>query len=61
MDKKCNTISILMLFGPVHYVVIDKSLAFEQVLEQPFDPNVIRLFLELERLYIVEVLLKLLC
>ena len=49
-----------MFFCPVHDIVVYESLAFKQVLELPLNPNIIWLLLELQRLYIVKVLLKLL-
>ena len=49
-----------MLFRPVHDVVVDKSLTFEQVLKQSLDPHVVGFLLELQGLYVVEVFFELL-
>lgn len=53
-------ISILMLFSPIHNIIIDKSRIFEQILEQSFDPNIVRLLLKLKSFDIIKVFLKLL-
>lgn len=49
-----------MLFRPVHDVVVDKALTFEQVLKQSLDPHVVGFLLELQGLYVVEVFFELL-
>lgn len=60
LNKKMLQISVLMLLGPVHYIIIDKSLGFEQVFEESFYPNIVWLLLELQSLDIIKILLKLL-
>lgn len=49
-----------MPFRPVHNVIADEPLTLKQVPKQPLYPHVVRLLLELQCLYVVEVLLELL-
>ncbi len=48
-----------MSLGPIHDIVVDESGILEEILEEPLDPNIIWLLFELERLYVIEILLKL--
>jgi hypothetical protein len=49
-----------MPFRPVHNVIADEPPTLKQVPKQPLYPHVVRLLLELQCLYVVEVLLELL-
>lgn len=50
-----------MLLSPIHNIIINKSRIFEQILEQSFDPNIVRLLFKLKSFDIIKVSLKLLC
>ena len=47
-----------MLFGPVEHSVVAVAAPLEEVFEHPSQPRVVRLFLELQRSHVVEVLYK---
>ena len=53
-------ISVLVFLGPVQHPVVLKSTRIEQVPEQPLDPNVVGLLLELQRLAVLEIAVELL-
>ncbi len=48
-----------MFLSPIHYVIICEFRIIEQVFEQSFYPNIVRLFLKLQSFNIIKVLLKL--
>jgi len=50
-----------MLLSPIHNIIINKSRIFEQILEQSFNPNIVRLLFKLKSFDIIKVSLKLLC
>jgi hypothetical protein len=51
--------SILMLLCPIQHPVVRVPLTLEKVLQQPAQPGVVGLLLELKRLHVLEVLFEL--